>query len=54
MKNKTVCTLGLGYVGLSLAEAFAMGKNKLVICENLCNLWLKKEQKRGIGLMWMT
>ena len=30
MKDKTVCIVGLGYVGLPLAKAFVMEKNKFV------------------------
>jgi len=30
MKDKTVCVVGLGYVGLPLAKAFVMEKNKSV------------------------
>ena len=30
MKDKTVCIVGLGYVGLPLTKAFVMEKNKSV------------------------
>ena len=41
MKDKTVCIVGLGYVGLLLAKAFVMEKNKSAKSVLICVL--KKE-----------
>ena len=38
MKHKTVCIVGLGYVGLPLAKAFVMEKNKSVESALICVL----------------